>query len=308
MAITGAAPHPARPRQAALAAICLLLVACGPPAEEAPPAAASPSPAIGPTPSAQASATFSPLTEDTPAIVLEPPELSPTLTPGPPPVRLPDSPIAMFEPGPGSQVLTGFRVVGRGGPSFEERVRLRLLASDGSLLHEKTTILFAFPGNAGRFVTFLYFEQAEVADLGRIQLDTFDRRYGRLAHRFTQELVLLTVGPGRLRPGHQGPARLAILSPQEGARLPMGTIRIEGGGWTEGDGRLVVQAIDGDGTAVATTDIQLSSGASGSIGTFEAELEVNLAASQYGRLAVAELDPGTGEPVFLYSLEVHFRR
>lgn len=285
----------------------MLLAACAPRAEPV-----QPGPAVSPTPSPRPSAAVSPtpppLTAATPALVLEPPEPGPTDTPAPPPVHLPDSPIALFEPGPGSQVLTGFRVVGRGGPSFEERVRLRLLASDGRLLHEKTTILYAFPGNAGRFVTFLNFEQTEVADLGRLQIDTFDRRYGRLAQRYTQELVLLTAGSGRLRPGHQGPSRLAIQSPVDGDRLPMGSIPIEGGGWTEGDGQLVVQAIDRNGTAVASTAIQLSSGTDGTIGTFSATLDVVLEVSQFGRLAVAELDPVSGEPLYLFSIEVYFQR
>jgi hypothetical protein len=88
----------------------------------------------------------------------------------------------------------------------------------------------------------------------------------------------------------------------------MGSIPIEGGGWTEGDGQLVVQAIDRNGTAVASTTIQLSSGTDGTIGTFSATLDVVLEVSQFGRLAVAELDPVSGEPLYLFSIEVYFQR
>lgn len=280
--------------------------------------AATVSAAPSPTPTAEAraatattsveSASPAPLTEATEPIVLEPPHSQPTATLAPPPLHLPDSPITIFEPGPGSQVRSPFRVIGHGGPSFEERVQVRLLGEDGRSLDETTTILFAYPGNAGRFVSRLSFETQDVGELGTLQIDTFERRYGNLAQRRSQELVLLSAGSARVRPGHHGPAQLALTAPEDGAVVPMGAVELSGGGWSTGHGPIVVQAYDRSGDLVASAPVQLDTAEPGAIDLFSGQLEVRLPASQYGRLAVAELAEPGGQPRFLFSIEVYFER
>jgi hypothetical protein len=199
-------------------------------------------------------------------------------------------------------------VLGHAGPSYEERVRVRLLNEVGDVMNSFTTILFAYPGNAGRFAANIPFELSHVSELGWLQVDTFDRRYNRLAHRFTREVVLLSAGSPRIFPGYRGAAQLAILQPRENAIVPFGTVAIRGGGWSEGEGEMVLQAWDRYGEIIDSQEIELSSGASGRIGTFEATLNIELPFSQFGRLAVMELDPRTGEPKFLNSFEVYFQR
>ncbi len=282
----------------------------------APTATASPTATTEPTATASSTAKptatptepFQPLTEATQPIVLEPPEPTLTPSPEPPPVNLPDSSITLFSPGPGSQVTSPIRVLGRGGPSFEERVEIRLLNEQGDPLNSLTTILFAYPGNAGRFATNIAFDIPTVAELGWIQVDTFDRRYGRLAHRYTREVVLLSAGSPRIYPDHQGPAQLAILQPRHEAVLPFGQVQLFGGGWSNGEGELLVQAWDRYGEVIDSQPIELSSGDSGRIGTFEATLTIDLTFSQFGRLAVMELDPRSGQAIFLNSFEVYFSR
>jgi hypothetical protein len=289
-----------------------LIVACTPALDTAvasspPPPAPTGSPI--PTVTPAVTATFAPLTEATKPIVLAPSGdlVSPTVPPQPP-VNLPDNPIALFEPGPGSQVVSPFRVVGRAGPSFQERVIVRLYGEQGQMLHEKTTVLFAFPGNAGRFVTILAFETEMVAEAGKIQIDTPDPRYGRLAHRFTEEVVLLANGPGKLRPGHQSPAQLTVLEPRQGEVVPNGGLIVKGGGWSYGGGPLLLQAWDHSGEVIDSAPLELSNGLKGAIGVFEAELQIQVSASGYGRLAVMEMDPETGQPAYLNSTEVYFQR
>jgi hypothetical protein len=297
----------------ALGLILLLLMAgCQAPAT----AVATGSAAVEPTnpPSATASPAFtptdafSPLTEATRPIVLEPPLPTPTHSPEPPPVNLPDSSIAIFSPGPGSQVLSPVQVLGHGGPSYQERVTVRLLDDQGQQISSAKSILFAYPGNAGRFSANLPFEFNNVSELGSIQVDTFDLRYGRLAHRFTQEVVLLSNGSHRLFPGYQGPAQLAILEPRHDAVIPFGQVQISGGGWTEGLGSLKVVAYDRYGELIDDATVELSSRASGRIGTFETTLTIDLPFSQFGRLAVMEIDPRNDQASFLNSFEVYFRR
>jgi hypothetical protein len=90
--------------------------------------------------------------------------------------------------------------------------------------------------------------------------------------------------------------------------IPFGEIELFGGGWSEGQGELLAQAWDRYGEIIDSQPFELSSGDSGRIGTFEATLNIQLPFSQFGRLAVMELDPRTGQPKFLNSFEVYFRR
>lgn len=271
-----------------------------PTASPVPPATSTSTPAV--------TSTLPPLTAATEPVVLEPPELPPTATLAPPPVHLPDSNIGLFRPGPGSQVTSPIRVVGHAGPSFEERLRLRLLADDGGLLAERTTILFAYPGNAGRFGTNLPFTIETVSMAATLQLDVFDMRTGHLAHRFSRDLVLLSAGSPRVRPGYQGPSQLAILSPRDGATVRTGTVNIYGGGWATGAGPILLQASDRNGEVIASTPVELSTDKLGTIGTFTANLDIDLDLSQYCRLAIVEIDAERGEPRFLQSIEVYVQR
>ncbi len=159
-----------------LAVLALYAAGCAPKTgtsrafTQPPPASPSATPEPGPGPATPTSPP-GPLTEATHAIVLEPPDLPPTATQRVPPVNLPPETLTIYEPGPGSQVMSPMRVIGRGGPSYNERIRLRLYGEDGRLLADHTAILFAYPGNAGRFVSQLSFQIQGVAEAGRLELE-----------------------------------------------------------------------------------------------------------------------------------------
>lgn len=290
----------------------VLLGACQSGRAATPTSSPSPSPELttqpAPSPTPDWTPTPGPLTEATEPIVLEPPFPTPTASLAPPPLHLPDAAITLFRPGPGSQVRSPIRVIGRAGPSFDERVRVRLFGEDGRTLADRTTILFAYPGNAGRFVSVLDFSSELVAELGLLQVDTYERRYGHLAHRYSQAVVLLSTGTERVRPGHQGPAQLTLTSHADGAVVPMGSVELSGGGWATEAGPIVVQAYDRGGNVVASTPVELDTDELGRAGLFSATLDVHMSASQYGRLAVAELAAPGGEPRYLNSIEVFFQR
>lgn len=252
--------------------------------------------------------TIPPLTEATQPLVIEEPPPSASATPLPPPVNLPFANQAVLEPGPGSQVTSPVRIIGYSGPTYQDRVEVRLLDANDAVLDESKAILMVYPGNAGRFVTHLSFDIPGVSQTALLQIDSFDRRSGRLSQRLSQPLVLLSLGSPRVLPGQQGPAQLAILEPRRWALLPPGPIHVRGGGWSAWGGAIQVQAINRAGEVVASAIVPLSALQPGEIGTFEVDLTPDLSFSQYGRLEVAELDPDSGEPRFLQSTEVYFQR
>ncbi len=235
-----------------------------PPAIRATESPAPGDPANTPTPA--------PLTDATAPIVLEPPEAQPSLTPTPLPIRLPFARLAILRPGPGSQVNSPFRILGYGGPSFNERVELRLYGEDGRVLDEHVTYLLAFPGNAGRFVAEFTFESPWVAEEGRLEVRVFDARYGRLSQLSTVDLVLLSSGSDRVHPAQHGPEKLTILSPADGQRVQGGRLQVEIAGWVNAEVPLTIEILDRQGVVLSSGQVWLESLGVGQLGTAALEL------------------------------------
>jgi len=248
-----------------------------------------------------------PLTDATQAIVLEPPDLPPTATPRVPPVNLPPESLTIYEPGPGSQVTSPLRVIGRGGPSYNERIRLRLYGEDGRVLAEHTTILFAYPGNAGRFSTQLSFHIDGVAEAGRLELDSFDRRYNRVDHISTQSLLLLATGTHLIHPAMQPPEKLAIIYPSDGLRVTGGELQVRAAGWVDSDVPVEVTLVDRSGKTIASTQAHFDAPQVGQLGTFTVSLSYDTPFSQFARVVLTERDPSQAYIVHLSSTEIYLQ-
>lgn len=250
----------------------------------------------------EATPTPAPLTEVTPAAVLEPPGPTPTATLPPLPVRLPQERLAILSPGPGSQVTSPFTVSGRSGPSYQNRVRIRLIGEDGRVITQRLTYLWAPPGHSGVFTTEVSFRIEAVAEAARLEVSTEDTRSARLGHLTTVDLVLLSVGAPRIYPALHGPERLAILSPGEGASVSGGTVRVRGAGWAEADVPIMVQLLDRYGAVLASAEARLTSPAVGQLGTFEVDIAYHIPYAQYAWVAAFE---GTSDGAGLVHFSSH---
>lgn len=265
------------------------LAGCAQPAEaELAPTPTSPPPTITPTATPVPEPTLAPFNLSTPAIVIERSELEPTATPEGPNFKLPDAPLLVYRPGPGSQVTSPFQVYGRGGPSANGRVRVRLLGEDGRVIANRTTGLLAYPGNAGNFVLTLDFESPWVAENARLEISTEDVRFRRMGHLITIDLVLLTAGSPRVRPALAGPDKLAIVSPPDGGIVEGGVIPVRGGGWTESDQPVTVELIDRSGSQLWSGQVTLNAPEPGVLGDFELEIPYDIRWAQYALLVIYE--------------------
>ncbi|HEX9681330.1 MAG TPA: hypothetical protein VGA32_07740 [Anaerolineales bacterium] len=285
----------------------LLLAACsGLPLSRA----AAPFPAPIPSPTVDLtsllpSPTPGPLTESTPPLVLEPPVPIPSPTPALVIAGLPPEKLSILLPGPGSQVTSPFQILGRGGPSLNQRVQLRLIDSYGAEINRTTTYLFALPQNAGRFVTLLSFSIEGVAADARLEAAVQGPRSARLSHLSTVDLVLLGLGTPLIHTGSEGPEKLTIFEPHEGSRVSGGRVTVRGAGWVNADVPLQVQVIDQQGTVLASAEVALEGPGVGDVGTFEVDLAYSVPWGQFGRIAVIE--PGTSIPGMVHysSIEVY---
>ena len=275
----------APPRLVLLAA---LLAACSAPAPPATPTAA-PVPATAvltetpvPTPTAP------PYTDATPPIVLDVPLPSLTPLPPTPSLGLPAERLTIFDPGPGSQAVSPLLVTGFGGPSWQGRVRLRLIGEQGDVLADRTTFLQALPDLAGRIYTELEFQFPWVAQTARLEVRTFSPRNGQMDHLTSRTVVLLTRGTALLYPGLGGAEKIAVFSPRSGARVRGNQVLVRGGGWLDTPGPLVVEVLDRNGQVVGTATTPLSTSRTGEVGMFEVQVPFDLPVSQYGRIAVYE--------------------
>lgn len=252
--------------------------------------------------------TPAPYNLSTPAVLIERPEPPTEVPPATPVVVLPSATIRIFRPGPGSQVTSPFQVYGRGGPSFNERVGIRLVGEDGRLISERLTYLLVFPGRAGNFVAQLEFQTPRLAEAARLEVYTEDLRYGHMAQLASMDLVLLSRGSQLLHPQIEGPEKLAIFEPRDGALAQGGLIAVRGAGWVDSDLPLTIELLDRAGQPLASQQVPLVAQEVGQLGTFEAELQYQIPFSQYGRVVVYETSAGIPGMRHYSSVEVWLQR
>lgn len=273
-------------------------------AEPAAPTAIAPAVESTPTEAPPSAPTPAPFNMATPAIVIEQPEepIVPTLVPAS--SVLPDARLAIYRPGPGSQVTSPFQIVGRGGPSYNERVHIRLFGEDGRLVSEHTTILFAYPGNAGNFATRLEFDTPAVAESARLEISTDGIQWASLDQLVSVDLVLLSVGLPRIHPVEHGPQKIAILEPRDGGVVEGGLMIVRGAGWTDSELPLTVELLNRNGEALAAHQVQLDSLEPGVLGAFELVIPYDIPYAQYVRVAIHEQNAGPPGLRYFSSVEV----
>ncbi len=291
-----------------LIVLALLLIGCsavetstpGAPTDQPRPTETEPPPepiaALPPTPI--------PFNLATPAIVIEhiADAVPPTLIP--PDSVLPDAALAIYRPGPGSHVTSPFQIVGRGGPSFDERVHMRLLGEDGRVIAQQTTVLFAYPGNAGNFSTRMEFNTPAVAESARLEVSTDGIRWARMDQLISVDLVLLTEGSSRIHPVSHGPQKLAILSPKDGRVVEGGLLTVRGAGWTDSESPLQLEVVTRNGQILTREEIQLNTDQPGVLGSFEVEIPYTIPYSQYVRIAISEPNTNPAGLRYYSSIEV----
>lgn len=248
-----------------------------------------------------------PLTQATPAIIIEPSEPPATPTVGRPPFDVPLEELVFFSPGPGSFVNGSVRVNAYGGPSQNNRVQLQLYGEDGRKLSEGFAWLYSYPGTPGIFYATMPYEHPLVAETGWLQVRSFGDRYGNLKHANTIRLTLLTQGAEKIYPALHGPEQLAIFSPRENRIVEGGTVLVSGAGWVDFGGPIIVQILDRDGNVLGSTETVIDSPAEGHVGLFSAEIEYRIPHSQWVRIAVAEPHPVIDGPSHYASVEVWLR-
>lgn len=248
-----------------------------------------------------------PLTEATPAIVIEPSEPAATVTIGPPSFGIPLEELVFFSPGPGSFASQAVRVNGYGGPSLNNRVELTLYGEDGRKLSEGYAWLYSYPGTPGIFYTTMPYQIPLVAEMGWLQVRSYGDRYGNLKHVNTVSLTLLSEGSEKIYPALHGPEQLAIFAPREESIVEGGTALVEGAGWVDHGGSIVIQILDRYGDVLGSTETDIASPAEGHIGSFSAQVEYQIAYPQWARIAVAEAHPVIEGPSHYSSVEVWLR-
>jgi hypothetical protein len=289
-----------------LGTACNAPSATGPEAPEGLPAAATES-VRAPEATAAATPTRAPISQITPAVVVEATELLPTPTFPGLTLPLPIERLAIVEPGPGSQVRSPIRIVGRGGPSRSERVRVRLLGEDGRVVAQRTTFLYAFAGQTGPIYTELAFDIPSVAEEARLEVATDDPRTGRLGHLATVNLVLLSTGEPLVYPAIDGPEQLTIFTPRPDSGVAGGVLHVDGAGWTMVEQPITVALLGQGGDTIASEDIWLDPRGVGVTGVFAVDLSYTVPYSQYGLIVLYEPAPDGSDYLHYTSLEIYLR-
>lgn len=240
------------------------------------------------SPTATATATMSPRTEETPAVVIHESDPLPTPTEIVLPRALPDAYTKILQPATGSFVTSPFRVIGRGGPTWMNRVVLDLVGEDGRLVSRTITYLNAYPGNAGPFAAEVSFDIDSMSELARLEVYTHSRRDGQVYQMASVQLILLEEGRKLIHAALDGPEKLAVFSPRPDDVIEGGTVLVSGAGWVDHDVPLTVEIRDRLGDPIASTSADLISHGPGQTGIFSVEVPYSVEVSQPGRIVVYE--------------------
>lgn len=257
-------------------------------------------------PSADATSTPAPLTAATPPVIIESLQGSPTTTHSPPAVGLPPEQIIILQPGPGSQVTSPLQVAGWAGPSYKDRVQLRLLGEDGRVMAQDFAYLHVLSGagNSGRFYREFPFNIKLVAEAARLEIRAQGYQDGQLSHLTTLDVVLLSTGSQLIHPAIPGAEKLAIFTPRAEVIVEGGQVFVQGAGWVDSDLPLTIEVLDRRGEILGSTQVHLNSQAIGQLGTFQADISYQVSFSQWGRIAVSEHSPDIPGLIHFSSVEV----
>ncbi|MBN1263988.1 MAG: hypothetical protein JXA25_00740 [Anaerolineales bacterium] len=250
------------------------------------------------TPTATLSPTPGPRTEGTRAVVIQENVPPPTPTAITLPRALPDAHTQIFQPGPASFVTSPFRIIGRSGPTWNNRVVIDLVGEDGRLVSRTSTYLNALPGYIGPFAAEVEFEIESVSEQARLEVYTHSRRDGQVYRMASVEIFLLSTGRSLIHAAIDGPERLAIFSPRTDAVVSGGSVQVNGAGWVDSDLPLIIEVCDRMGDTIASTTTFMDSPGTGQTGVFSAEVSYAVEVSQPGRILVYE--QSTDVPGFIH--------
>ncbi len=232
---------------------------------------------------------FPPLTEATPAIIIEPSFPAPTPTSIPPSVSVPLEELSILSPGPGSMLNSPIQVKGYGGPSLNNRVQVQLIGEDGRLLSKGYSFLYSYPGTPGLFYIRMPFESQFVAERAWLEVRSFDDIFGILQHLTTVEVTILSTGSDRIYTAIQGAEKLTIFQPREEKVIAGGSVLIQGAGWVDQDVPLRIEIINRAGDILGSGQVELDAPAVGQLGTFSVEIAYQTLYQQWARIGVYEL-------------------
>jgi hypothetical protein len=146
-----------------------------------------------------------------------------------------------------------------------------------------------------------------VAEAGRLEVSVDDLRTGRTSHLATVDLILLSAGDPLIHPAFDGPEKIAILEPKEGAVVSGGLLAVRGAGWVDSDLPVTISLVDRAGNVLGAAEVPVDAPRVGELGTFEATIAYSVGFSQYARVFVTERSPIVSELVHVSSHEIYLQ-
>lgn len=248
--------------------------------------------------------TSSPYQAITPSLVFEAQRTTPLPSPTTPAVVLPPEELVVLKPGDGSHVTSPFQVNGYVQGDGYRHVQIRLLGESGAVLQERDSRLRAIGDHPHFFIAELEFEIPTLAETARLEVSLRDPAGGMIDHLTTARLILLSIGPGDIRPVIEGPERVTILTPAPGANISGGQMEVYGTAWLESRIPLSIQLLSKDGMLISSAEATLQARALGELGEFRADLGYQVSAASPAQLLVCEISSPVISPVHCASLEL----
>ncbi len=284
----------------------------------------NPATALNPTPVVSISET-SPaetptLAEATPSLTPPPPPSTPTSTDTPIPLTIPAtyfnfptvtaSPtidpynisMRISAPAPMSKVVSPIDFIAYLSSDYIGATRVELLGENGRLLFQKSFHTYSTGGYFARVDQKVDFEIHDAAEIGRLQIGTYDE-FGRLQAFRSVRVLLLSVGENQFNPPPT-PRELVILrTPVKSDTVNSGTLDIEGEISPLNNSPVVAELLDEQGNTLGSSILSLSS-ANGNYQQFSTSLSFQVNKATNGRLILHQDDDRIPGMAFLYSLKL----
>lgn len=276
------------------------------PAQTNPPETAYPLPEQNPASSVEASPSL-PAPTSTPLPPTLPPANVdlPTITPSPTLDVDNHIQLRIVVPGPMSKVISPIQFVAHIDPAYTGLTRIELIGEDGRELYRKVFVTYSNIGYYTRVEEKVTFELKGAAEMGRLQISTYDKK-GSLLALNSVRLMLFSVGENQFGPLYPAKERLALRSPAAGDEISGGILLVEGEINPLNDTPLILELFDSEGQIVGSRLLQLAP-ADGKYQSFSATIPYQVASSVPARLDLRQSDDRISGLAYLYSLPLIIR-
>jgi len=211
--------------------------------------------------------------------------------------------LRIVNPGPLSKVVSPIEFVVHIDPYYTGLTRVELIGEDGRELYRKVFKTYSNIGYFTRVAEKVTFELKAAAEMGRLQISTYDAKGNLLAFNSVR-LMLFSVGENQFTPAYPPQERVALRNLDPDDEITGGTLNIDGGLIPINDTPVILELFDLQGHIIGSRLLQLGP-ADGQFQAFTTTIPYVVSERTPVRLVIRQSDDRISGLAYLYSLPLY---